>query len=365
MSDYLSKKIKLLSLLAMCMVVVVHAYNLPERYLQPGSMVQDDLTINAFVQLFLANGWARFAIPLFFLISGYLNYPQPGVAHGMTVRKRFRTLLVPYLLWSALGLFIYWLAQHDDLLWRATQKAALGAFSDQKVQDFSWWQLLYRWLIDPIPFQLWFLRCLFFYSLLTPLLLRGLHRAAPIMFSFFGLLWLVNAGLYLVEGEGLLFFTLGLWLRHRDVDVQQRPRWFRWGPAALVWTSLLLLKTALAFGPYAGMLPVVQVLLYRICELLGVLVIWFGYDQLLGNRLPGAAWLRLSRHTFIMYGLHVPLLHLLSEGLFLTYGETDITRAWVFPVVIVTITGICVLVGMLLRRVAPPLFSLLTGGRGV
>lgn len=365
MSDYLSKKIKILSLWAMFMVVVVHAYCLTQRYLQPGSMVQDDLTVNAFLQLFLSNGLARFGVPLFFLVSGYLNYPRPDAAYGATIRKRFRTLILPYLLWSAVGLLLYWLVQHDDLLWRATQKAALGSFSEIKVQDFTWSQLLYRWVIEPIPFQLWFLRCLFFYALLTPLFVRVLAWKPAILLGFFSLMWLTNIGLYFVEGEGLLFFSLGLWLRHYNIDVERTPPWLRWWPAAGIWLCLLLLKTGLAFGPYEGFLPALQVLLYRLCEPLGVLVIWFGYDQLFKNQRPGSGWLGLTRFTFILYGMHVPLLHLMNEGLFLTYGETDITRGWVFPLVIVAVTVICVLTGMLLRRFALPLFGVLTGGRGV
>lgn len=364
MTEYLSQKIRALWLLCMCMVVIVHAYNLPERYLHPMTMVQEPFSLNAFVQLFLANGFTRFGIPLFFMISGYLNYPKPATPHRLVALKRLSTLFVPYLLWSALGLLLYALVQENDFFLRVTQKAALGSFSDIPVLHYTLPQLLHRWLLEPIPFQLWFLRCLFMYTLLAPWLLRGVKRAPWIMLSIFGLLWFGDISFYLVEGSGLLFFSLGLWLRHRELNVQQAPTWFRLRWFAGVWLLLLLLKTSLAFGQYDGPSTTAQLFLFRICELLGVPVIWFTFDRLMRGRLPGPKWMALSNYTFIIYGMHVPLLHLISEGLFMTYGESEATRWWVFLVVVSSVISICLLTGMLLKRLTPTVFGWLTGGRG-
>jgi fucose 4-O-acetylase-like acetyltransferase len=365
MNLYISQKIKTITLMCMVMVVAVHAYNLPERYLQPFSMVQEPLTVNNFLQLLIANGLTRFGVPLFFLISGYLNYPKSGSIYIEAVRKRFRTLVVPYLIWSAFGLLLYWAVQHNDFFWQVTQKANLGSLSDVKVGDYSWSQMLYRWIIEPIPFQLWFIRCLFAYCLLVPLLLRGIDRLWKWKLLFFALLWFFNIGFYFIEGTGLLFFTLGLMLRHREVDMMQAPTWFKWKTAALIWAGLLLLKTGLAFGEYNPVSVALQLILFRMCEALGVLVIWFGYDKIMQGRLPGKTWLGLSSYTFIIYGLHVPLLHLISESLLIHYGETDATRGWVYAVTVIGTTGICILAGFALRRLALPVFSVLTGNRGV
>jgi surface polysaccharide O-acyltransferase-like enzyme len=365
MTPYLSQKIKILSLFAMLMVVMVHAYNNTEHYLVPFSMITDGWAANRYVQLLIANGLTRWGIPLFFLISGYLNYPSEPRPYKVLVRKRLRSLLVPYLLWSLVGLGLYWIVQHNELLWQATVKAQLDPYSDTKIADYNIGQFLVRWLFLPIPFQLWFLRCLLVYALLTPLLLRRLEQHVKPMFIVFGLLWFSNFGLYIIEGDGLLFFSLGLWLRMKQIDVQIPPKWFQLGWITAGWLGVLLLKTALAFGSYDGIGPTVQLFLFRIAQATGVLVIWFGYDWLMRGRLPAQVWLRLSAFSFIIYGLHVPMLHIIENALLIKLGESQEVLCWVYWGTSFGIIGICIVVGMLLKYLIPALFGLLTGGRGL
>lgn len=83
----------------------------------------------------------------------------------------------------------------------------------------------------------------------------------------------------------------------------------------LLGMALLLMKSWLAFCDYTGPATTAQLLLFRSCQ---ALVIWFGVDRLLRGRKPAPLWLGLSNYTLILYGMHAPLLHLISEGLFLS-----------------------------------------------
>jgi fucose 4-O-acetylase-like acetyltransferase len=365
MTDYLSQKIKVISFFAMIMVVLAHAYNNTERYLTPFSMIEDGFTINRYVQLLIANGLARWGIPMYFLISGYLNYPTKPRPYKELVRKRLRTLMLPYVLWSLFGLLLYWGVQHQDYLWQATVKANLEPFSSIKIADHSIWQLLFRWLIWPLSFQLWFLRCLFVYAILTPFLVRRLAWNATLLLSVFGLMWFFNINMYWVEGDGLLFFSLGLWLQMRQTDVQTPPKWFRLDWFAAGWLAILLLKTALAFGSYHSINPVMELFLFRLAQIPGVLVIWFGYDRLMRGRLPGRVILQLTTVTFIIYGMHVPLLHIVENVSLMYYGESQWVLWWVYVACSFGVIAICILIGMALRFLAPTLFGWLTGGRGL
>ena len=47
----------------MLLLVFVHGYNLQQRYLQPFTIVEEPLTVNTYLQYFLANGILRFRIP--------------------------------------------------------------------------------------------------------------------------------------------------------------------------------------------------------------------------------------------------------------------------------------------------------------
>ena len=61
MSLYLSNKIKNISFILTILVVILHAYNM-----------QNDINIVSFIQTFISHGIATIAVPIFFIISGYL-----------------------------------------------------------------------------------------------------------------------------------------------------------------------------------------------------------------------------------------------------------------------------------------------------
>src|SRR5664279_250273 len=69
---YTSQKMKFWVFASMIMLLFVHGYNLNERYLQPYSIVNDQLTFTSFTEYFLSNGLFRFFVPMLFSISGYL-----------------------------------------------------------------------------------------------------------------------------------------------------------------------------------------------------------------------------------------------------------------------------------------------------
>lgn len=58
---------------------------------------------------------ARLAVPIFFIISGFLFFYHTPVfdksAYWSKLKKRARTLLVPYLLWNALVILFYFFAE--------------------------------------------------------------------------------------------------------------------------------------------------------------------------------------------------------------------------------------------------------------
>src|SRR5689334_19703316 len=106
LSSFNSQKFKFWLFVSMLLVVFIHSYNLGMRYLQPWTIVNERLTITAFTEYFLSNAFFRFIIPLLFIISGYLYAMKDDKPYKQRTNKRLRTLLVPYLIWSAAGLLL-------------------------------------------------------------------------------------------------------------------------------------------------------------------------------------------------------------------------------------------------------------------
>src|SRR3954470_931772 len=106
MNRFLSQKFRFYSFISISLLLYVHGYNLNDTYLTPFSSVKEPLTYTTFIEYFLANGALRFRIPLLFIISGYIFALQDYKPYPERIKKRFLTLIVPFLIWSAVGLAI-------------------------------------------------------------------------------------------------------------------------------------------------------------------------------------------------------------------------------------------------------------------
>lgn len=355
----------------MVMIVFIHGYNLRERYLQPWTMPNERLTPTSFTEYFFANGIFRFLIPMLFAISGYLYAMRDEQVYGQRIKKRLRVLLIPYLVWSAAGLaFVYGLEMFP-LTRSLVENSHLVQVSKTRllVHDYYWYELLVRWILIPVAYQLWFVRVLIVYNLAYPAL-RWCVMHKTVRWLFFGvavLLWVGTFGTLLVEGEGLLFFSLGIWLQKTNYDLQERPRWLH----PLLWgiTFLLLCagKTWLAFKGKIlfGYEPTLLLaLLHKLAIGWGLIAAWYGSNRI-ADWCMGRRWfVWLSAFSFIIYAMHAPAVAIAIDGVFgllhYGYGYRIVTYLLLPTAMIVA----CVGFGALLRWVAPKLYGVVTGGRG-
>ncbi len=110
-SAFNSQKFRFWSFVSMILLVFVHGYNLNENYLQPWTIPREPLTFTTFTEYWLANGIFRFRIPMLFIISGYLFAMGDHKPYKERTGKRVRSLLYPYLIWSAIGLLLTYLLE--------------------------------------------------------------------------------------------------------------------------------------------------------------------------------------------------------------------------------------------------------------
>ena len=112
MNTYLSYKLKVLSLIAIIFVVFIHAnINIPDstNFLYENS---------AFLQYFISQGITRTAVPMFFIISGYLYFISfDGTLNTYLIKtkKRIKSLVLPYFITSFSVFSFYFLLFYNSI----------------------------------------------------------------------------------------------------------------------------------------------------------------------------------------------------------------------------------------------------------
>ena len=366
MNQFLSKKIKFYLFVSIILVVFVHGYNLNESYLQPFTIINEPIRFTTFIEYWLANGIFRFVVPLLFIISGYLFSIGDSTPYRIRIKKKLNTLIIPYLIWSAIALGVTYFLQTNHFTSQAVVDAHLDQLGDNRpLNVISWNSLLMRWLLFPIAYQLWFVRCLFFYNLASPLIMKAMIKSPKIWFSVCAFLWVVGFGTPLFEGEGLLFFSLGIYLHKNKMNVETNNFLLSSKMWVFIFVLITALKTFLAFKMHWGVESYILLsILHKISIISGVISIWFGADSLV-EYLMNLQWFNsISSYSFIIYAFHVPLLNYLTRFVFSHVTHFTLFRLSAFVGIPIVIIIFSLIFGIIFRKITPKLYGFCTGGRG-
>ena len=372
LSAFSSQKFKFWSFISMFLLVFVHSYNLHINYLQPWTIPGERMTVNSFIQYLFANGLLRFRIPMLFIISGYLYALHDSKPYKERTQKRLRTLLLPYLIWSGFGLILTYVLELFPYTKHIIEQTQFMQIDDHRtlLHQYKWYEWLGRWILVPVPFQLWFIRVLLMYNIAYPWLRNWVtsKKGRRIFFPIAIFLWLATFGTPFFEGEGLLFFSLGIWMQKTEFNIQSPNKWLKPLPWFLVFILAASSKTWLAFNgqPFFGdaVYPVL-VVLHKLVVFSGLVAAWFGCDALV-KRFMGYDWfVWLSGFSFIIYALHTPILFYVNQSLLPLLEHIANYRILLFITLPIAIIIFCISTGALLRKIVPKVYSILTGGRGL
>ncbi len=367
MSRFLSQKLRFYTFVSIALLLAVHGYNLDQTYLQPFTTVREDLTFTTFFEYFMANGVLRFRIPLLFIISGYIYAMKDDQPYKTLIGKRARTLVVPYLVWSAVGLLITYLWQQFPVTAQAVLDAKLDQMGDDRpYREIGWPGIFTRWLFAPISFQLWFILALFITNLVYPLIRWCLKNFAAVWFGVTFLMWILELGFFVFDGRGLFFFSLGVWLQKTGFNLERKPKWLSLYISWLLFIGFSVIKTFMAFElePANHLTFVTLNILHDVAVLSGILAVWFGADRLVKFCMRQPWFVSLSAFSFFIFGLHAPLVVYFTRLMYHYIGDIPNYRLITYLLAPALVFFFCVGIGALTRKWLPGFYRLATGGRG-
>lgn len=343
-----SWRIVRLSTICFMFVVVLHAH----------AYVNRGFVGCWWLQELLSQGFARCAVPFFFVIFGMFLFRDYTSLDGSwwirKVKARVRSLVVPYVCWTMIGV-------GSAVLLALMFGKSLDQFH---FASLKWWMGVagIKAGFPIINYHLWFVRNILLFVLISPLLgfvLFKIPRMVLLVLWFvatFGSLRIANLA------SQLLFVGMGASLAFGVAKINNLEKWTL--IALPIWICLVVGKVALywlGICDVCGTLSIdhVTVRLMPTINVVGVLALWG-----MGGRLRFDMLSTIHGFSFFAYCFHLSVLTWCTEFVRLVISpETTINclLIYVLPFVmtIVVVYGLAIA----LKFYWPKVYSVLSGGR--
>lgn len=348
MNQYLSDKIKILSFYAIILVLYIHSnfHNYPHEIL--------GMEMNHILQNTISVIIGQCAVPLFYMISGYLFFLNAKNIKNIIekIKKRIRTLLIPFIIACLFFPLFYILLE----IIPGTDKFinSQNNFSNNFQQPITniLLSLFYKTPggTSPWAFQLWFLRDLIIIIIISPLLFY-IREKTKKEFIIIGLFFLHFTKINIFP------FTACFWFMFGDSYLPQLNRLkIQWILPLFICSSIIEVFFSNNF-PFFLSIPI---------KIIGIACFWNIYDIIVPPtfKLADHTSLRLlTGYTFFIYLYHEPSLNIVRKIIVIICGQTSsgfaisyLLSPWIF--------AICAtFIGFILKKRFSYIYSIIVGGR--
>lgn len=342
-----SDALRIAIFLATLLVVFRHGFNLHHYYSDghPWMVVSD---WNILMQRFISE-FTALAIPLFFMISGFLFFLGLNDYKHIIKKwkRRINSLLIPFFCWNILtlllcfSLFLCFPALHVQL-----QKTFGISFS------VSW--IIEQLTISPIVGQFWYIRTLILFILLSPffLLIYRYQVFSVLILSLLMRYW-IPVDCRLFSTEGLFCFFLGglIGFNHWHTKIHLQKYY-------------ALLLPLIACFIFCDIFSVTKFPLWHIRIILSI--IFFIQLSLYLASIPNISkkLCRLNHYSFVIYAIHGNIISAISLSISKILPHTPIYSAFSYFAALSATLVIAILFAEILKRFFPNIYPFLTGGRG-
>lgn len=351
-----SLRLKLLRFPPIIGVIYIHAYGTVIHY-STGSLGTAEMNgVTRFVRILISEGVARTAVPLFFLMAGYLffaTFHWSERTYRAKIVSRLRTLLIPFLFWNGLVLAFTAAMQAIPTLqpyFTGTGKPVV----EYGLYDFC--NALFGIQGYPIAYHFWFIRDLMLLVVLAPVI-AVIVRFVPIPFflAVYGC-WITDSWpIYMPAAVGVLFFSAGALC---GIKGQSLFAFDRFGKILWLVYLPLLLADVIWYEAWFNNA------LHRTGLIVGVLALLHATRAILRTAWLSRALVTLGGASFFVYAAHEPLLGIVRMLAFrfvpLDGPYTMLALYLTIPVLVMALLVCC---HRVLATRCPQALALVTGGR--
>ena len=366
-SQETSERITALRFLLAILVVVIHnnytAQEFADYFAETGETIIFNQSIfGKWLQFFFSDGLARCAVPLFFLFAAFLQ-AKKNDTYSVLLKKRAKTLLLPYVIW----LTLYFLYPHFA-------KYILSIIRPQILKHpndiFTHWTAL-DWLhkffgyklekdgelsSPELAGQFWFIRDLLILTVLSPVFKAIIKKFPRGFFALVCILFLIPVRIYFVKTQALFFYIAGLYWGMFDFNLFEKADKISFAESIALFL-ISFIATYLFFDNTSSM--------YWIMVLASCLLFLKISKLIINNEKTFNTATYFSGFSFFLYAVHTPVMNEMLKRIwlhFLPMSNGFFCLAEYFGVAFLNI-AIGTTIGIVLKKLCPRLFAILTGGR--
>ena len=336
MNNYISYKIKNISFILTILVVILHAYNIP-----------DELPTNAgyFIQRYISYGIATIAVPIFFIISGFLFFYNFESTINNWIKKyksRFKSLFIPYMIWCTLWIVVLYLIQLIPFGKSLFSNMILSEFSIKKIIEYTY--------VNPIPFQLWYIADLIKCVIVSPVIYYLVKKIGKVSGPILIILWFFR-----ILEFSISLFSLGAFIAINNIQFNVKVKKTTYIIIAIIFLSLNFIKIY-----FSSSQSVYLDMLSQIVIILGMISIWIGYDQ---YSIKLNSFFDITKYSFFIYLCHEPLQSVIIRILLKLLSNIYMKYMIVYVISPILTIFICIVIAKFLDKYMNKLYKILTGGR--
>lgn len=351
-----SERIRILKVWFTVMVVFIHSYT-EEVHFTGGDVVLAVPVWLDWLKYTISKVISYVCVPGFFVISGLLLYRRE-FTWSENIKKKIKTILLPYLIINTAWIAIYFILQ---------QIPASGQFfsnPENNVESWTWkeWLGAYTGIgrIDsqnsPFVYPLYFMRDLFALNLMAIILKRVIDFAPKITLAILAALFLFNVDLHIfcLGSRSLLFFCVGYYLVKYHIhltDVKKIPSF----PLAFFYILSVTLDCLTRDRPLQ--------FIFRFFSILFGLLFFTKFTSVIRNEAWKRKILWCAKFTVPVYLFHemnLSILRKLAVKILPQTAAVQFAEYFGIPAIII---ALCIVFSLAFQKIAPKLYSVVTGGR--
>ena len=346
-NSYFSKKVSFLNAFLTCLIVVLHA-NTPEMW---------GLDLNLeYPFIYCCTILCRMGVPLFFFLSALLFYKACTFSDlEKKLKRRVHSLVIPYLVWNAIFVGIFFLLIHVPFLNNLMHV-------DDGLNSFK--EIFYA-IVNARYTVLWFVKDLMIFLLFAPIILMLTTKRQMIVaiIASLALFFVLDFGyesiwrwlpIYLqgaYVGKFMFNKETGSYTSFEEISPAIKGNRLLlsvvFGVIVIALYALTLWNEDLFMNPYVIISPI---LVWLLMDLV--------LKQFILNKFRIRKWMS---YTFIIYCTHQFILNVLQKFVVLTCEPTALVLNLTYIISPVVAIAIAVLIGRFLSQFK--FYPLLSGGR--